>query len=512
MQSPEIISLSLRDFLQIIFKRKFLILFFFLGTFCTVTIATFSARPTYEAKAQFLVKLGRESIYVPEIGGANPVISNNRQNQINSEIEILKSPSLAKEVIVDLKPTNIYPELGQPRAGILATILRRDEKPQDLTLKALQEDLTFKALQVLKSKLDIHAIKDSDIIEARFKHTDPQMAATVLSALANHYLERHLIVHKAPHSYSFFKQQVKYLKDKLSRHDDRLQALKMKHNVTSLEEQQRLLLAKTTELRSELDRTRSQIVETQNRIAHLRQQLEKTPKTISQREDVNRNTGMINNLEAQLVALQLRKEQLLTKYTDNSRLVQSVNEEIKIVKQNLAAQEKERYGTTQWGVNATYQFLQQELLRSETDLKSLEAKRDIQSTQLEEYHHELGLLNRIEIEHRQLQQELEVDQQNYRLYLSKFEESRISDAMDSKKITSVTLIEPVQVPIKPVFPKKSLNLVLGLFLGTVGSLGLAFFLHYLDDRLETIDSVENCLEVPVLISIPYTKRRPEGQT
>jgi uncharacterized protein involved in exopolysaccharide biosynthesis len=497
MQSPDVISLSLRDILQVIFKRKLLILFFFLGTFCTVTIVTFAAKATYEAKSQFLVKLGRESVYVPEIGGANPVISNNRQNQINSEIEIIKSPSLAKEVVANLGPTTIYPGLGQPRAGILAAIFRRDEKPQDLTLKALQ---------ILKSKLDIHAIKDSDIIEARFKHTDPQMAATVLNALANHYLERHLKVHKAQHSYSFFKQQVNYLKDKLSLHDARLQALKAKHNVTSLTEQQRLLLAKTTELRSELDRTRSRIVETQNRIAHLQQQLEKTPKTISQREDVNRNTGMINNLEAQLVALQLRKEQLLTKYTDNSRLVQSVNEEIKIVKQKLAEQESERYGTTHWGVNATYQFLQQELHRSEADLKSLEAKRDIQSTQLEGYHNELGRLNHIELDHKQLQQEVEVDQQNYRLYLTKFEESRISDAMDYKKITSVTLIEPVQVPINPVSPKKSLNLVVGLFLGTVGSLGLAFFLHYLDDSLETIESVENCLDVPVLISIPYSKK------
>jgi uncharacterized protein involved in exopolysaccharide biosynthesis len=31
----------------------------------------------------------------------------------------------------------------------------------------------------------------------------------------------------------------------------------------------------------------------------------------------------------------------------------------------------------------------------------------------------------------QLQQQVDVDRQSYRLYLSKFEESRISDAMDT---------------------------------------------------------------------------------
>ena len=103
--------------------------------------------------------------------------------------------------------------------------------------------------------------------------------------------------------------------------------------------------------------------------------------------------------------------------------------------------------------------------------------------------------------HNQLQQEVDVDRQNYRLYLTKFEESRISDAMDSQKIASVHLIEPAQTPLKPVSPKVLLNLVLGLFLGAFGGLGLAFFLHYMDDSLETVEDVEEALDVPVLISI-----------
>jgi capsular polysaccharide biosynthesis protein len=62
------------------------------------------------------------------------------------------------------------------------------------------------------------------------------------------------------------------------------------------------------------------------------------------------------------------------------------------------------------------------------------------------------------------------------------------------------------VPLKPVSPKVFLNLVLGLFLGALGALGLAFFLHYLDDSLETVEDVEHTLDVPVLISVPYSKK------
>ena len=99
-----------------------------------------------------------------------------------------------------------------------------------------------------------------------------------------------------------------------------------------------------------------------------------------------------------------------------------------------------------------------------------------------------------------------MDHRNYRLYLTKFEESRISNAMDTEKIANVSLIEPARPPLKPVGPKVMLNMVLALFLGAFGGLGLAFFMEYLDDSLEQTEDVEAYLEVPVLTSIPEMKK------
>ena len=65
MESLEIRRPSLRDFLQVIFKRKNQILLFLAVTVCTVVIGTFVTKPVYEAKAQILVEMGRENLYVP---------------------------------------------------------------------------------------------------------------------------------------------------------------------------------------------------------------------------------------------------------------------------------------------------------------------------------------------------------------------------------------------------------------------------------------------------------------
>jgi capsular polysaccharide biosynthesis protein len=100
-----------------------------------------------------------------------------------------------------------------------------------------------------------------------------------------------------------------------------------------------------------------------------------------------------------------------------------------------------------------------------------------------------------------------VNRENYRLYLTKVEESRISDAMDSEKITSVSLIGPARPPSKPVSPKVMLNILIGIFLGIFTSLSLAVFREYLDDRIEKIEDVEKELQLPVLASIPIFKKK-----
>src|SRR5258706_5133207 len=95
-----------------------------------------------------------------------------------------------------------------------------------------------------------------------------------------------------------------------------------------------------------------------------------------------------------------------------------------------------------------------------------------------------------------------MDEQNNRFYLAKFEESRISSAMDAEKIASVRVIEPAEPPRRPVSSKARLRLVLGLIFGGIGGVAMAFLMHLTSGRLSTDDEVERYLELPVLASIP----------
>ncbi len=496
MDATQTTRSSLRDFLNVVFKRKSQILLFFFATVLTVSVGTFMVKPTYEAVSQILIKLGRENLYVPPTSSGSPVINLDRQEQINSEIEILTSQSLAEQVVKDLGPKTIYRDLNKGGWKILDLIrndLEAAHSPDEKAVLKLQKDL------------EVEGIKKSNVIAIRFRHTDPQMAARVVNKFVSLYLDRHVVVHKGPNSYKFFREQSGLLKDKLTQAEFNLDLFKKQHNISSLEEQRTLLLRKESDLRAELNSTLSQFAETENRIRQLTKQLAVTPRTIPQGEETEHSPYVINTLQARLVELELKEKEFLTKYTEQSRLVQNVREEIEIVRTKLNEQEAKRYGRIRSGINLTHQRLQEELFRNQAEIKALNAKRTTQEAQLGDYQKELEKLSRIEVQLTQIKQQVDVDRQNFRLYLTKFEESRISDAMDTEKISNVTRIQVASPPIRPVSPKVFLNLALGIFLGAFGGLGLAFFMEYLDDGLETPEAAENALKVPVLASVPELK-------
>ena len=243
----------------------------------------------------------------------------------------------------------------------------------------------------------------------------------------------------------------------------------------------------------------------QRLLEQLRAQLGKVPRTIPQGEEVDHNPYLISSLQARLVELELKEKELLNKYTERSRLVQNVKDDIAMVRKKLDTQEKKRYGKSSPGVNTSYQRIEGELFNNEAELKALVAKQKALNEQLVAYQDQLGKLSRVEVELNQLEQEVEVDRRNYRLHLTKDEELRSPNAMDSEKIANVSLLEAAHAPLKPVSPKKLLNLMLGLLLSAFGGLGLAFFMEYLDDRLERPKQVEKALKLPVLASIPEFK-------
>ncbi|MBM3249125.1 MAG: polysaccharide biosynthesis tyrosine autokinase [Candidatus Omnitrophica bacterium] len=70
------------------------------------------------------------------------------------------------------------------------------------------------------------------------------------------------------------------------------------------------------------------------------------------------------------------------------------------------------------------------------------------------------------------------------------------------KANNITIQDAADVPTSPIKPKKRLNILMSLFVGLFGGIGLAFFLEYLEGTVKGIDDVDRLVKWPFLGNVP----------
>ena len=498
---------SLRDFLNVIFKRKYQMALFFIITVGVVAGITFSMEPTYKANAQILVKIGSRNVFTLPGATGESIDFRNRTHHINTEKEFLKSRFLAEKVLDNLGADNIYSREENIANNSPISDKNFFQRLDYKNLKELPEPTTFE-VQVgkLQNNLSVKDIANTNIIQIGFTHSNPEIAAQVVNSYMDTYLDERLQLHRNAQSRTFFKDQSIELKNRLEEAEKRLEFFKNENNITVIDEQQRLLLQQISDLRVALNNTQSSVIETERRLALITKQLSQTPETIPQEEQTDHNEALIGRLEAKLVELQIEEKELLSKYTPQSRMVTNVRERIGIVENKIEEQESKIIQRSSVGVNVTHQRLKEELYRLEAELEALKVKNEMLTEQLADFQSEKETLNRMETRLNGLQQEVDLYRGNYKLYLAKLEASRIEDAMDNEKINDVISMNRALPPLKPISPNYKLNIMMGILIGGIGALLLAIIGEFMDDSLETPEDVEKILQLTVLTSIPDSAR------
>jgi uncharacterized protein involved in exopolysaccharide biosynthesis len=474
---------SLKKFLTVIFKQKDKILITFFSIVATVTLGSFLYPPIYEAKSSLLVKFGREYIYHPGVGERfsemNPLILLNPEEIINSEIQILTSRDLSEKVITTLKVENVYPDLANPPPKMITP------------LEA--------AIQQFEKNLSVKGTKKSNVIQIAFRHKDPRIAAKAVNVLVDLFKEKHLQVYSDSPS-SFLEQQLAAYEKKLKESQDNLEAFKQKYHVFSLEEQRTLLLKQRTDLDTTLKISQNQVKELQKKIFSLKSQMETVPENIFLYTDTG-HQRIIGDAKIQLLNLQLREQELLQKYKEKNLFVVNVRKEIQIVQDFIKKQEEDLKGKVRTGKNVVYEDMEREVFKAGAELSSQEAKSAALKGQIVQLDREIQTLDLREKELQNLKRELMANERNYKTYLEKVEEARILDDLNRQKIANISIIQSAIVPTKPIKPRKTFNIVVGVILGVVLGVGIAFLSEYASQGLSTPESVERRLGLPVLATV-----------
>jgi uncharacterized protein involved in exopolysaccharide biosynthesis len=192
----------------------------------------------------------------------------------------------------------------------------------------------------------------------------------------------------------------------------------------------------------------------------------------------------------------------LPKYKETNTMVLNIRKEIKIVQEFIKKQEEDLTGKVRTGQNILYQDIERDIIKTEAELSSQMAKSAALREQITQLDKEIQTLDLRENELQDIKRQLAANERNYKTYLEKVEEARISDDLNRLKMTNISVIQASSVTAKPIKPKKALNIAIGIILGAVSGLGLAFFNEYTNQGLSTPESAERRLGLPVIGTFP----------
>jgi uncharacterized protein involved in exopolysaccharide biosynthesis len=490
---------TLRDLMAVIFRHKALIVLSFLGIFLGVVVVTYILPKQYETHIKIMVNRERSDPVVTSSSNAPTLITQDvTQEDLNSEVELLKSCDLLEKVVVTCRLYNLE------RDSILDKVLGLFASSEEV---ATAQGLRIpRAVRSLEKKLEVEPVAKSKMIDVRYHSQDPQMAARVLETLSALYLEKHLAVHRPPGALDFFEHQAGQYQKSMATAEQQLAQFARDEGVVSIDLEKDITLHQISESEAQLRLTRADQAAAEQRIHSLKSQLATTPARVTTLVRTADNPQLLEQMQSTLLNLKLKRTELLTKFEPSYGLVQEVDQQIAQTREALAQAEENSMRDETTDLDRTHAWLQEELARARAELATLKARSGKFAADVEAYRESARQLSAKEIAHEDLAREAKTAEENYLLYLRKQEEARISNELDRKRIVNAAIAEAATVPAFPSSPNWLLNLALGLGLAFMTSLGLAFAADYMDATFRTPDEVESFLGIPVLAAIPRSSQ------
>jgi uncharacterized protein involved in exopolysaccharide biosynthesis len=493
---------SLRDVYRILFRHKRKMICFFTVTILATLAYAFFFPKAYHSEAKLFVRLGRENVGLDAtttFGQSTSVaVPVQRDEEINTEVEVLKSRQILDRVVDAIGPSAILaPGVAQQSDS--------DAKNSRSWLEALGLVVPLspheKALNYLEKHVGVDAVKKTNIILVSCDAPTAQLSQQVVTRLIEYYLDLHGTMSRSAHAHEFLGQQASVLKGQLNTLENEFRLLKNSTGLASPAEQRQILVTRNGRLEDELKTTTATIAATSAEASALRQQLSQ----LDQTQLLTKADGMPNAaadlMRQQLYALQLKEKDLASRFTDRHVELRAVREQLASAKAIVDSLEQTRTQYTR-GPNRAYEELRLTLLRQESALASLGAKASTLKTQLAAGTKELETLNNNETRIGQLQREIQIRDVSYHKYSDSLEQSRIDESLQKERISNINIAETPTLNRLPIRPRPSLALLLGFAFAVLGSVCVAITAEYLDHTLKTSTEVESRLNLPVLVSIP----------
>ncbi len=474
-------------------RRADLIIFINVVILGTILVGSLLWPPVYQASSSVAI-LGRTYPDLLTSPGRYPTshVMMNPKDELNTEMEIIRSRPVLERVVRDLKLDTPQPVPEEGAAGAIRNALRAGLKgvrafTRQIGLSRTQTpDEKFEAtVSALHNDLIVDPATDSQIIWIRYRSHDPVLSSKVVNKVAEEYQHQHLAININRAESSFYSEQIDKIETDLKGLQEQLMNLKQGSGIISFSEQSKALLKKMETYDISLTNVQKEIIRIRSKVDKIHNLRKSRPNLLIPLPEMAQDPQM-TDLENKLLNLQFALKTVLQRYTSDSRQAQTAREQIA----QLQAQIRAQVDTV----------LERELAK----LRELQAEEQATNQTIKGLKEDLAQLPTTEMGLSNLEREIDTKQGILSVLLKKYQDSLLAKSAD-QRLENAKILSLAAVPQKPTFPNMLLNLGLGLMLSLVFSFSIAFFLEYWDDSLKYPEDVERYFDRTVLASIPEIK-------
>jgi succinoglycan biosynthesis transport protein ExoP len=337
----------------------------------------------------------------------------------------------------------------------------------------------------------VEPTESQNVVSLTAVSQDPDFAADLANAAAESYAELNLDkrVEGMRDASTWLEVQHSELKGKLESSEDKLYRFMENNEVlnASLQSQLDEVMQRLNAFNGRLAQTQAERIQQEINAQALRDA--RANNALLDTIPEIRDAPVIAALKTRLVELAADRSELTARYLPAHPKVQSVDDQIELVRSNLATQID--------AVLVSLERRQATLANTESGLKRAIA---------EERQRE-ARLNKLMLDYQRLRREVDTNSRLYELVATRRKETDLSGAL---KLNNVSILDRARAPLVPFKPNLQKNVALGGFLGVLLAALLALGLDLLDNSLKTQEDVER-LKAPFLGLMPVIESAKVGR-
>jgi len=473
-------QIDLLEYWNILRRRWRLLVGTALATVFAALVFTLLATPIYRAGTTLQIE--RDTMKVVSFQGVEPAESPLDRDFYQTQYELLKSRSLARRVIEDLRlvadPT--YAKYVEGADKDAESRANGKAVPESERRQLREEALVDPVLE----SLGIEPVRNSRLVRVNFDSSDPQVAAKVANAYATGFIASNLERRFQASSYA-----KKYLEERLAQLKDRLED--SERQVVAFSEQEQIV--SVSDDKPSLD---AQSLGDLNTALAAAQGARMKAEALWRGASTGDGTALpqvvanplIQKLREQKAGMEATYQNSLATFKPDYPNMLQLQQQIAEANRQIRSE----VSNIRQAVRIDYEaaLAQENLLKS----RIATLKGDV-----------LNLQGR-SIQYNILKREAEKNRQLYDGLLQRYKEIGVAGGIGANNVSVIDVATP---PTKASSPRKLLNIAIGLVLGVLLGVLVVFVVHYLDNTVRDPQALEAAAGLAVLGAVP---RLGEGET